>query len=371
MKASRAVRNHLRSRHVVAGAFALALAIVASVTTFAANTWRVPAQAGAYGAAPSAPAPTGPPGTTALVSGGGAGQQGNGASGGASVELAGANPDQAISADGRWVAFASTATNLIPGEQHPAGGIFLRDRQDDAIQAIPWTGGGVFPVGVVAAEPTISANGDVVAFTAIVSGGTAGVAVLRTTAPYVLVWDRLTGLTEVASLDGNNRPTPGFQPAISADGLHVAYSRWIPNAPTPSPTPSPTAANHAPLLFNLTASPTCLGGDIAQSTITVHASDPDLDPLSVRIQLSWTQPGTNNTFSRFPAAMAFAGGDSWTYVVSRDVVLNTYKWGYGNINYRVTAQDSKGVDSITLTDNPFAEPPNNFLTNVDGVCIIL
>jgi len=35
----------------------------------------------------------------------------------------------AISADGRFVAFSSTASNLVAGDADKAGGVFVRDRK--------------------------------------------------------------------------------------------------------------------------------------------------------------------------------------------------------------------------------------------------
>ncbi|MDP9219135.1 MAG: hypothetical protein M3P23_01170, partial [Actinomycetota bacterium] len=61
-------------------------------------------------------AAAGPVTTRASVSGTGA--QGHGSSAAA-----------AISADGRFVAFASAASNLVPGDTNDAADIFVRDRQ--------------------------------------------------------------------------------------------------------------------------------------------------------------------------------------------------------------------------------------------------
>lgn len=283
----------------------------------------------------AAPLPT-PPGTTERVSVGGGGRQGDAGSGGASAVLEGMNGNQAISADGRWVAFASAATNLIRGEPHPAGGVFLRDRQSGATVAIPWVDGGAFPGAVTAAEPAISGDGAVVAFTVIVTGQSGTTAVsLPTMNPFVLAWDRGTNLTELVSVDGNGRPTPGYQPSISADGRYVAYTRWYLDT-TP------------PVLSNLTTDGFPSGGQWYvfgpsapctphSATITVSATDPDDAVTGVTL---FYQPSGGGVESR---AMSNVGGTTWRATVT---VLDA--WSTGQITYWVQGRDSNGNVSQPL-----------------------
>ena len=92
-------------------------------------------------------------GTTERVSVGPGGAQGNGDSGA-----------PAISADGRFVAFDSLATNLVPGDTNGAHDVFVRDRQsghdrarERRTRAAPRATAGSF-------GPAISADGRFVAF---------------------------------------------------------------------------------------------------------------------------------------------------------------------------------------------------------------
>jgi Tol biopolymer transport system component len=68
-------------------------------------------------------------GTTELVSVSSSGEHGNGESGHSLSGLA-------ISADGRYVAFGSLATNLVPGDTNGVRDVFLRDRVAGATQRI-------------------------------------------------------------------------------------------------------------------------------------------------------------------------------------------------------------------------------------------
>ncbi len=264
-----------------------------------------------------------PPGTTERVSVADDEAQLNGASGGASANLPAAKPNQAISADGRWVAFTSEATDVIPGQALPAGGIYVRDRESGATVAIPWVDGNPFRVGVTASEPTISSDGGVIAFTVVVTTRLSGIAGGSSSAPYVLAWDRLANTTEVVSLDSNSRPTPGWQPSISGDGRYIAYTQWAAsNPPTPSnPTANPTNLAYAP------CGPT-------SSTIAVTVTDPEDDVSNVTLFYS---PSGGGTFSM---GMSSAGSNTWQATIA----IGT-GWNTGQITYWVRATDSQGNTS--------------------------
>jgi hypothetical protein len=50
----------------------------------------------------------------------------------------------AISANGRWVAFGSYATNLVPGDANRDQDVFLRDRWDGTTQMVSVSDSGAF-----------------------------------------------------------------------------------------------------------------------------------------------------------------------------------------------------------------------------------
>jgi hypothetical protein len=270
-----------------------------------------------------------PPGTTTRVSVAGNEGQASGASGGASAILPAAKPNHAISADGRWVAFVSAASDLIPGATHPAGGVFVRDRELGTTIAIPWVGGGAFPANISAAEPAISADGGVVAFTGVMSGGFVGGIAAPTTAPYVLAWDRSTNATTVVSVDENRRPIPGWQPSISADGRYVAYTALA----APDRTP--------PTLSNLTANPTNITppdcSPRTTSTISVTATDSESAVSSVTL---FYTPSGGSTASK---PMSPVGSNGWEATITF-----TPGWNQGQITYWVQATDSNGNTSGAL-----------------------
>lgn len=154
-----------------------------------------------------------PPGTTSLVSA-------NAAQGFAN----GPSLTPAISSSGRYVAFASAATDLVPGGASAASAIYLRDRANGTTIRLP-VPSALGPAGVPSGsgygyEPSISADGSVVAFTYRLTSDPAS-------PQSVVVWDRKTGTTTVVSqpIDASDA---SHQPAVSGNGRYVAYSSTAP-----------------------------------------------------------------------------------------------------------------------------------------------
>ena len=104
-----------------------------------------------------------------------------------------------ISADGRFVAFHSTASNLLPEDTNGAGGVFVRDRQAERTERIEQ-----------GSYPSISADGRFVAFQ---SGDD------------IFLHDRSTGITDKVSIayDGKQANGLSWRPSISADGCFIAF----------------------------------------------------------------------------------------------------------------------------------------------------
>ncbi|MBD0693260.1 TolB family protein [Streptomyces sp. CBMA123] len=145
-----------------------------------------------------------------------------------SVGLTGAQPDGAsraagLSADGRYAVFTSDATNLVPGDTNGKSDVFVRDlrtggteRVDTGPDGVQSDGGGF--------EAAISGNGRYVAFsssaTNLAPGANLGF-------DDVYVHDRWTGETTLVSVgEEPGRPQQGKSsghPTISRDGRYVAF----------------------------------------------------------------------------------------------------------------------------------------------------
>ena len=126
-----------------------------------------------------------------------------------------------ISGDGQFVAFASGANDLVPGDGNVWIDIFVYERATGQIQLVsrPNLGGSA---DGVSAEPSISANGRFVAFmsaaTNLVPGDTNG-------RLDVFLHDRLGGQLTMISRDivGGMSNGDSDQPCISSDGRYVAF----------------------------------------------------------------------------------------------------------------------------------------------------
>ena len=135
--------------------------------------------------------------------------------------------NSSISADGRYVAFESIATNLGSGNTSQKGDIFVRDRQTGQTEWISPSPSGSFGDGI-SAGPCISADGRYVVFesdaTNLVSGDING-------RRDIFLRDRQTDLTELISLTstGTQSNNDSTESCVSADGRYVVYQSLATN----------------------------------------------------------------------------------------------------------------------------------------------
>jgi flagellin-like hook-associated protein FlgL len=131
---------------------------------------------------------------------------------------------RAISADGRFVAFESAATNLVAGDTNGQQDAFIKDTLTGVTTRISTDSSGNQATGGTSFVTAISADGRFVAFNSfasnLVAGGTNG-------QRDAFIKDTLTGVTTRVSTDSSgNQATGGFGSyvsAISADGRFVAF----------------------------------------------------------------------------------------------------------------------------------------------------
>lgn len=198
-----------------------------------------------------------------------------------------------ISADGNLVVFASNATNLVPGAAN--AGIYVRDIAAATTQRIDVGPGGVFANASAqtsdGTQPSISADGRFVAFQSSASNllGTAISGSVR-----IYLRDRQLGTTTQASIGPGGADLSGSNnAAISADGSHVTFTSastgatatqmWARRLSSPAAIPVPAAAGMG----------ICSTARISNSGIVVaqcRAGNPGL-PAQAYVW-SLTQPGT-------------------------------------------------------------------------------
>jgi len=136
-------------------------------------------------------------------------------------EAAGPSDAPAISADGRYVAFRSGASDLVAGDGNSSADVFVRDRHLDTTERVSLDTGDADPDGP-SSDPSISADGRYVAFASDASDLVAGDTNASTD---LFVHNRQTASTERVSLDPGGGDPDGASSgaAISADGRHVAF----------------------------------------------------------------------------------------------------------------------------------------------------
>jgi Tol biopolymer transport system component len=131
-----------------------------------------------------------------------------------------------ISADGRYVAFGSGATNLVLSDQNGREDVFVRDRTTSTTVRVSVSTGGVEGNGL-SGEPAISGDGRMVAFstkaTDLVPGDTNG-------RPDVLVryWSAPSPTTTAVSVTTGGVPGNGssHDPSLSRDGQLIAFTSF-------------------------------------------------------------------------------------------------------------------------------------------------
>ena len=132
-----------------------------------------------------------------------------------------------LSATGRWVAFASGATNLVAGDTNAATDIFVHDRKTGETVRVSVDSAGIEGNGD-SSGPSISATGRWVAFQSFATNLVAGD---TNEASDVFVHDRRTGQTVRVSMDsaGVQGNDTSSDPSISANGRWVAFQSFATN----------------------------------------------------------------------------------------------------------------------------------------------
>jgi len=130
-----------------------------------------------------------------------------------------------ISADGRYVVFTSWASDLVPGDTNDWGDVFLRDREAGTTERLS-----VSSTGQQGTRPEsrglrwqpggISADGRYVVFESALAGLVPGDPNDFTK---VFLRDRVAGTTEPVAVNMSGEGSRGSYPSISADGRCIAF----------------------------------------------------------------------------------------------------------------------------------------------------
>jgi Tol biopolymer transport system component len=147
----------------------------------------------------------------------------------ASVSTAGIDGNQGssrgvVSGDGRFIAFESAATNLVPGDNNDDSDVFVHDSTTGVLERVSVTWNGM-EARDDSTCPAISADGRYVAFLSRAWNMYPGGANLGRPRADVYLHDRQTHVTTrvTTPLDGGALDGDSDCPSISADGRRVAF----------------------------------------------------------------------------------------------------------------------------------------------------
>jgi len=127
----------------------------------------------------------------------------------------------AISANGRHVAFDSSASNLVPEDSNAAKDVFVHDRETNLTSLVSIAQDGSQGDGD-STIASISGDGSYVVFQSfantLISNDNNGFS-------NVFIHHRYVGITELVSvsINGGQANSHSYQPAISADGHYVVF----------------------------------------------------------------------------------------------------------------------------------------------------
>lgn len=239
---------------------------------------------------------------------------------GVPAERGSASP--AISGDGRWIAFVSGATTLVPNDTNGSADIFVYERTTATVSRVSLSSSGG-QANASSTAPAISADGRIVVFQSLASnlvrGDTNGSLDPLVNRYDVFIHDRQSGATRRINIDSKSRQVAGDSgsPAVSADGRVIAFDS--------------SASKLAPGDENGSRDVFIRDRRAASTTLA-----------SIAAVFSQTAPGVNATGPRFPVP----GNGPGTRVISS---TGRYVAFWSNASTLVKG-DTNGVADIFLRD---------------------
>jgi len=144
----------------------------------------------------------------------------------AGLEAGGISDSPSISSDGRYIAFASHATNLVASDTNGQSDIFLHDTQNNTttrVSIVSIVSGGAQATGGQSYGPSISSDGRYIAFTSSATNLVAGDANGQSD---IFLHDTQNNTTTRVSVDSAGLEAGGISdsPSISSDGRYIAFT---------------------------------------------------------------------------------------------------------------------------------------------------
>jgi Tol biopolymer transport system component len=127
------------------------------------------------------------------------------------------------SGDGRYVAFV-TATNLVAGDNNGTNDVYLQDLQTSAVILVSRDQSGTASAAGISDSPVVSTDGRFVAFRSFATNVLPGIV----RPPSLVVFDRLAGTNSllVTGTTGTGWTTWVSRPVLSTDESRLAFQSW-------------------------------------------------------------------------------------------------------------------------------------------------
>lgn len=135
--------------------------------------------------------------------------------------------DPSISGDGRYIVFSSWATNLTSFDTHQKGQIYLKDTSDNSITPITFSMTGGSLANGTSMSPTISSDGRYIAFASRATDLTEDKTTSDTYQIYVKDLKAEAGIPSIRLISTNTEGIPSDRssslPKLSSDGRFIAF----------------------------------------------------------------------------------------------------------------------------------------------------
>ncbi len=120
-----------------------------------------------------------------------------------------------ISGDGRYIAFSSSASNLVSDDTNGGSDVFVRDMWMNTTMRVSFYVDGRQILDAASMYPSISADGRYIVYQ--ISG-------FSWNPDYAYMYDTQVNATTEVSVNSQGEYMPGYEPYISSDGKYVAFS---------------------------------------------------------------------------------------------------------------------------------------------------
>jgi Tol biopolymer transport system component len=223
----------------------------------------------------------------------------------------GASHSPILSADGRWVAFVSLASDLVNDDANGLSDVFLHDLETGATRLVSRNHEGTASANGSSHAPALSADGRRLAFASRATD------LLPPELPDhngarsdVFVFDRETGATQLVSIGADGTGTgndDSVEPILSPDGRYVLFRTRASSLVSPPPLPRTVYPDTLACVRDLETQTTTLVTDPSGVPVVVSAAEPQ--PLAVSANGSTfavaarqlLQPFSGTVVYRFPA----------------------------------------------------------------------